>query len=83
MMWIIGPVDETGITEEKNIGNAWKTNSKPVLATSSRRNYSRENSDVSQSHDEYHVRMTNSHDNWKYRQLNAPKFSDSTECETP
>ena len=35
--------------EEENTGNAWKTNSKPILASSSRRNYFRGKSDVSRS----------------------------------
>ena len=33
--------------EEENIGNAWKSNSKPFLTNSSKRNYFRENSEVS------------------------------------
>ena len=49
-------------TEEENAGNAWKTNSKPISASVSRRDYFRGNSDVSQSSDEDHVMMTNSHD---------------------
>ena len=40
--------------EEENTGNAWNINSKPILANSSKRNYFRENSDVSQSSDEGH-----------------------------
>ena len=49
--------------EEENIGNAWKNKSKPILTNSSKQNYFRENSDISQSSDEGHVMMTNSHDN--------------------
>ena len=49
-------------TEDESTGNAWKTNSKPILASGSRRNYFRGNSDVSQSSDEDHNIMTNSHD---------------------
>ena len=49
-------------TEEKNAANAWKATSKPILTSSSRRDYFRGNSDVSQSSDEDHVMMTNSHD---------------------
>ena len=49
-------------TEEGKSGNAWKTKSKPILANSSRRNYSRGDSDVSQSSDKDHDSMTVSHD---------------------
>ena len=49
-------------TEDESTGNAWTTNSKPILASGSRRNYFRGNSDVSQSSDEDHNIMTNSHD---------------------
>ena len=48
--------------EEENIGNAWKSKSKPILTSSSKQNYFRENSEISQSNDEGHVLMTNSHD---------------------
>ena len=48
--------------EEENIGNAWKSKSKPILTSSSKQNYFRENSEISQSSDEGHVMMTNSHD---------------------
>ena len=53
--------------EEDNIGNAWKSNSKPILTDSSKRNYFRENSDVSQSSDEGHDRITFSHDKSKHQ----------------
>ena len=48
--------------KEENIGNESKNKSKPILTKSSKQNYFRENSDISQSSDEGHVMMTNSHD---------------------
>ena len=50
-------------SEELGSRNAWKSNSKPTLASSSRQDYFRRNSDVSQSSDDDHEEMmTNSHD---------------------
>ena len=49
-------------SEEENTGNTWNINSKPILASSSKGNYFRENSDVSQSSDEGLNRVTISHD---------------------
>ena len=50
-------------SEELGSRNAWKSNSKPTLASSSRQDYLRRNSDVSQSSDDDHEElMTNSHD---------------------
>ena len=49
-------------TEEENAGNAWKTNSKPILASGSRQDYFRANYVVSQSSDEDRAMMNNSHD---------------------
>ena len=50
-------------SEELGSRNAWKSNSKPSLASSSRQGYFRRNSDVSQSSDDDHEEMmTNSHD---------------------
>ena len=48
--------------EEEKTGNAWKINSKPILANSSRQNYFREDSVASQSSDEGQDRVTISHD---------------------
>ena len=48
--------------EEENTGNAWKTNSKPILASSSTRNSFSANSNVSRSSNEDHDRMTNGRD---------------------
>ena len=52
-------------TEAKFVKNAWKGNSKLNLATSSRQDYFRRNSENSQSSDDGHEEdiLTNSHDN--------------------
>ena len=47
--------------EEEDAGNAWKNNSKPIFTNSSRRNYFRGDSVVSQSSDEGHDKLTVSH----------------------
>ena len=51
-------------TEAKFVKNAWKSNSKPDMSTSSRQDYFRRNSENSQSSDDGHEEdmMTNSHD---------------------
>ena len=46
----------------ENVGNAWKSNTKPTLTNSSKRNYFREDSDASQSSYVGHEMMTNGHD---------------------
>ena len=53
-------------TEAKFVKNAWKGNSKLNLATSSRQDYFRRNSENSQSSDDGHEEdiLTNSHDRW-------------------
>ena len=48
--------------EEENIGNAWKTNSKPILVNSSQRNYFREDSDASLLSDNGNEPITIGHD---------------------
>ena len=48
--------------EEENLENAWKSNSKPILTNSSKRNVFREDSDASQSSDNGHEPMTFGHD---------------------
>ena len=55
-----GTLNQTA--EEENTGNAWKSNSKPILTNSSKRNYLREVSGASQSSDEGHDRVIISHD---------------------
>ena len=55
-------------TEAKFVKNAWKGNSKLNMATSSRQDYFRRNSENSQSSDDGHEEdiMTNSHDSYIY-----------------
>ena len=60
--------------EEENTGNVWKNKSKPILTSSSKQNYFRENSDDSQSSDEGHVLMIQSRDNGYKRTIYTPKM---------
>ena len=55
--------------EEKNARNALKTNSKPILANSCRRDYFRGKSDVSQTSDEDHDILAESHDKYLVDQI--------------
>ena len=48
--------------EEENTESAWKSNSKPILTNSSKRNVFREDSDNSHTSDNGHEMMTIGHD---------------------